>query len=318
MKILERKLNINGKLILSIPNIAHNSIIISLLKDKFEYTTLGLLDSTHKYFVTHESAIEMVKNAGFKIHSINSITKSVGNNEVKSLYSDVSDCLRWELKNRKYGEVYQTLIIAGKYEMPYDDISESISSESLDEYHCAVLPNGTMENVMYFFSQNGNIAFDINIENLAEVLSLRIIPMETECVIKNPNMFYYEDNEKKIINSNWNNGIKTNSYIIMSGDDKEINYLIPEGVKRVYFTAEAKPIFQQDKQWARQLSEEYIKILEKNDEQLRQYENLQKKFQEQLVVNENIRKELEEAIKLATSFNYRMKKRIKKIIKRIK
>ncbi len=53
-------------LILSIPNIAHNDIIMKLLTGDFDYTETGLLDNTHIRFYTEKSLLEFTNNLGWK------------------------------------------------------------------------------------------------------------------------------------------------------------------------------------------------------------------------------------------------------------
>ena len=54
-----------GSVVLSIPNIAHASVRLSLLKGRFDYRPLGLLDDTHLRFFTRRSLDEMIQKAGF-------------------------------------------------------------------------------------------------------------------------------------------------------------------------------------------------------------------------------------------------------------
>lgn len=49
----------NGFILTSIPNIGHNSILLSLRNGKFEYTSTGLLDDTHIHFLTRESIFKI-------------------------------------------------------------------------------------------------------------------------------------------------------------------------------------------------------------------------------------------------------------------
>jgi len=55
IKNLKSFLKANGYFVISLPNIAHGSIKLNLLKDNFSYTKLGLLDETHIRFFTHKS-----------------------------------------------------------------------------------------------------------------------------------------------------------------------------------------------------------------------------------------------------------------------
>ena len=42
----------NGKILVSIPNIAHYDIIRGLFNDQFNYSKVGILDNTHIRFFT--------------------------------------------------------------------------------------------------------------------------------------------------------------------------------------------------------------------------------------------------------------------------
>jgi len=60
----------NGRLIISVPNIAHWTIRWDLLWGKFNYTETGLLDNTHVHFFTEQSFREMIKQTGYEIEKI--------------------------------------------------------------------------------------------------------------------------------------------------------------------------------------------------------------------------------------------------------
>jgi len=61
----------DGKIVFSIPNMAHTSIRLELLKGKFNYTETGLLDYTHLHFYTGDFIKKVFQMAGFSIDSIN-------------------------------------------------------------------------------------------------------------------------------------------------------------------------------------------------------------------------------------------------------
>ena len=54
-----------GYIVISIPNIAHGDVRMSLLLGRFEYRNLGLLDNTHVHFVTRATLRELLRDAGF-------------------------------------------------------------------------------------------------------------------------------------------------------------------------------------------------------------------------------------------------------------
>ncbi len=60
----------DGRLVVSVPNIAHASIRWGLLKGDFDYTNTGILDSTHVHFYTLKSISRLLEKEGFRILKI--------------------------------------------------------------------------------------------------------------------------------------------------------------------------------------------------------------------------------------------------------
>ena len=61
---LKNKLKLSGEIIISLPNIMHYSVILSLLDGNFSYTEAGILDKTHLRFFTKKSINEMLDRCG--------------------------------------------------------------------------------------------------------------------------------------------------------------------------------------------------------------------------------------------------------------
>ncbi len=81
---LSKKLNHNGKMIISIPNIAHVDIISGLIDGKFNYNNTGIIDSTHLRFFTKSSFYEFINNINEKNNinfKINRVGKTYAKNE---------------------------------------------------------------------------------------------------------------------------------------------------------------------------------------------------------------------------------------------
>jgi 2-polyprenyl-3-methyl-5-hydroxy-6-metoxy-1,4-benzoquinol methylase/glycosyltransferase involved in cell wall biosynthesis len=57
----------NSTCIVCIPNVGHWSVVQQLLKGRFDYAEAGLLDKTHLRFFTLETAIEMLRQAGWTV-----------------------------------------------------------------------------------------------------------------------------------------------------------------------------------------------------------------------------------------------------------
>ena len=60
----------SGKLILTVPNVAHWKIRLSLLFGRFDYTKSGLMDYTHIRWFTKKSLKQVLKEAGYNVESI--------------------------------------------------------------------------------------------------------------------------------------------------------------------------------------------------------------------------------------------------------
>ena len=61
-----------GIVLASVPNVAHWTVRLNLLKGKFEYTHTGIMDSTHLRWYTRSSLIELFNEAGYSVDGIRS------------------------------------------------------------------------------------------------------------------------------------------------------------------------------------------------------------------------------------------------------
>jgi len=59
-----RHLKPSGMVVISVPNIAHGDVRLSLLDGRFTYNDTGLLDRTHVHFFTKASLYAMIRQAG--------------------------------------------------------------------------------------------------------------------------------------------------------------------------------------------------------------------------------------------------------------
>jgi GT2 family glycosyltransferase/2-polyprenyl-3-methyl-5-hydroxy-6-metoxy-1,4-benzoquinol methylase/glycosyltransferase involved in cell wall biosynthesis len=83
--VLERirdRLAPGGYVVASIPNVAHGSVRLALLKGEFTYTSTGLLDETHVRFFTRESVEELFARSGYRITEWRRVTVDLFDTEV--------------------------------------------------------------------------------------------------------------------------------------------------------------------------------------------------------------------------------------------
>lgn len=68
-RLTSAHLAVGGRVIVSLPNARHFSLVLPLLCGKFDYQERGILDKTHLRFFTRSSAANLLKNAGLTIES---------------------------------------------------------------------------------------------------------------------------------------------------------------------------------------------------------------------------------------------------------
>jgi 2-polyprenyl-3-methyl-5-hydroxy-6-metoxy-1,4-benzoquinol methylase len=66
-----------GTAVLSVPNVAHGSVRLSLLLGDFDATETGLLDATHLRFFTRRSLLALLRDAGFRADAVDVVPKDV-------------------------------------------------------------------------------------------------------------------------------------------------------------------------------------------------------------------------------------------------
>jgi hypothetical protein len=76
--------------IISLPNIGHGDVRLSLLSGRFKYADKGLLDATHLHFYNRESVLELVEPAGLEVADLFTIDVPLGATE-RGPATDVPD-----------------------------------------------------------------------------------------------------------------------------------------------------------------------------------------------------------------------------------
>ena len=78
-----------GYIVISLPNIAHGDMRLSLLSGNFDYRETGLLDRTHLRFFTRRSIDLFLTTSDFKIDQILPVTVEIGLTELGAFQSDI-------------------------------------------------------------------------------------------------------------------------------------------------------------------------------------------------------------------------------------
>lgn len=162
LRSLKSVLKEDGRVLLSVPNISHNSVLINLLNNRFEYTEIGLLDSTHIHFFTKFSLEKMILEAGFYPVKKMATYNEVGNNEILNNYSDVEGIDESFWKMRDYGSVYQYV-----YEMV-------MSPEYIDEQFNYIVKVFPAYFIKFYFDRGQGVSEDDCVQYKIEALRERL------------------------------------------------------------------------------------------------------------------------------------------------
>lgn len=99
-----------GKLLISLPNVAHGSIKLNLLSDRFAYTAEGILDETHKRFYTINSIVDFCDENSLALKQFGRVFTSVYGMEQEVKPSDYSRgvlrCVESDLESWVYQYVF--------------------------------------------------------------------------------------------------------------------------------------------------------------------------------------------------------------------
>jgi 2-polyprenyl-3-methyl-5-hydroxy-6-metoxy-1,4-benzoquinol methylase len=85
-----------GVAVVSIPNVTHGALRVSLLEGRFDYTEQGLLDRTHLRFFDRRSAERWIEGAGLTIEQTLRVRRELDETEI----ADSKDSLSAELLDR--------------------------------------------------------------------------------------------------------------------------------------------------------------------------------------------------------------------------
>lgn len=102
----------NGYVVISLPNIAHGAVRLSLLRGRFDYQPLGLLDATHVHFFTRDSLRAMLREAGLGVTDLLRTTAGVFETELALSPDEVPAGLLEEVLQDPDALTYQFVVRA--------------------------------------------------------------------------------------------------------------------------------------------------------------------------------------------------------------
>lgn len=183
----------DGAMLLSLPNIAHNDILINLYNGNWRYTELGLLDDTHIRFWAESNLDSFCEQAGLYIERQDCTTVSTFRTEQLNDQPVTDSSLFPLLRQRKDGEIYQFILTARRADYGKDkDIQKEIMPRTSEEFYSRLYYAGDGENFCDARSccrmiRGKDVDFNVKYQFKGMgVRRLRFDPIEgTGCVVKN-------------------------------------------------------------------------------------------------------------------------------------
>ena len=125
----------SGKVVISMPNVAHAGVLSALLCCSFPYGDIGLLDRTHLRFFTASGLVRLLKDAGYRIKTWLTSEVAVEYTEFKPFFETLPGMIQDFLLRTPDAKVYQFVVdarIKAKESMPdgdETDLSDKIQQQ---------------------------------------------------------------------------------------------------------------------------------------------------------------------------------------------
>lgn len=192
LKVLSKKMKINGKIIVSIPNASHNLMLMSLLRNDFTYQDLGFFDNTHIKWFTSDTFSRMVKDLDLvvELHDYIYMTpeyEAVNHNR----YEEFGLFEKEVLLRHKNGHFFQNIFIISK-----NAELNSISVQNIDAYWFDYVQfyGGDSNKKIDVFDSIVNISILAN-DELIIGEELKIVPTMRLRGLKNINLTYIDNGQ---------------------------------------------------------------------------------------------------------------------------
>ena len=245
-KVLQKSkllLKETGSVLLSVPNIAHNSVVINLINNKFEYTDIGLLDNTHIHFFTKESLEEMALEAGLFPSKRMAAYNEAGDNEIKNSYFDVKGIDDSFWRTREYGCVYQYI-----YELKTGRVYISETLDNIVKYYPSyfirfIFDTGDgfkEDNFIQYAIEDITEEKVFRVELPAGTKGIKVIPVNSCCILENVKASFGTDNQTELQYTSSNLDALEGGQYYFFNENPEICYNIPVSGKCTEFSMALK------------------------------------------------------------------------------
>lgn len=230
----------DGKIIFSVPNISHGDIIAKLIRNRFDYTNLGLLDDTHVHFFAKNNLQPFFDSCDCFIADLTTTHIPLGQTEQGD--TKVNDDVAALLQSLPYCETYQFVGVA--YKSNYAKKSNMTFTEFTQKTTNAILyynnGDGFNENNILLLPYNSQGVLEHEIKVPANVKEIRLDPIESSG-------YLFQNLEFKINGESFDNytvanAIQLNNAFIANTDDPQFILLSETTIDTLYVKIERQPI----------------------------------------------------------------------------
>lgn len=232
----------DGKIIISLPNIGHNDILVKLFQNRFDYTSIGLLDNTHIHFWGYENLEQFATQAGLGIRQLDGADQPPLHTEQKpdanTIPSELSDILAC----RRFNEVYQFFLVLQKREWmdqnglsTENNLNETYNALNIYCYwdlgtgyqahqHTRIIPHFTPTGVVQFRCDTipancQKVRFDPPLGYYCLISDIHVMTNVSSCTIYPLN------------------GVTVNGVNVFSNTNPQMEFALPEGAQWFEITA---------------------------------------------------------------------------------
>lgn len=256
LKNLEQLLSENGTILLSVPNIAHNSLLLNLLQNKFMYTSVGLLDNTHIHFYTYDTLKQMLHGVGLVTETEEVIQKEVGENEIPTNYGNLPSAVESYLKTRPLGTAYQYLFKVKRG----TEQSHVILQYKEDKHYAVIVFQNSRVIYENAINPRDKIVAEITLNEPSK--SLRLDPLDKNCIVTNWEIQGFDKDNKIVKTASVQfTGNMLGKKMVFYDDDPQIYVAWEEPVSSISFQYDLE-IFDNDALRALVNQKDYIRELE--------------------------------------------------------
>ena len=242
---MKRFLKPEGRVILSVPNIANGDIIANLLCDQFTYTPLGLLDNTHIHFFARKNLREMIYESGyFLTHETCTRVPLFTSEQGVFIPEERRSAIKLALMDHPTYNIYQYICCLTQTEKEtFSDVDEILDGQRImiESKFYFDLGEGLSEdrrvNIFPVIMANGRLHYHVELPE--RCVSVRYDPVDLRyCILKD----IFADIDGTRVSAEPLNGLPVSGSVFFANKDPQVKIIPPAGGRFLTLETELIPL----------------------------------------------------------------------------